>query len=68
MSTAPDSPLRVESPPTGAKKHSGRPFVFLESREQCLTPQAVGATGREWRQPPSRASLDFQDTSAEGAA
>jgi hypothetical protein len=37
------------------------------SREQCLTPQAVGATGREWRQPPTRASLDFPDTSAEGA-
>jgi hypothetical protein len=33
MSTAPDSPLRVESPPTGAKKHSGRPFVFLERDE-----------------------------------
>ncbi len=30
MSTAPDSPLRVESPPTGAKKHLGRPGEFLE--------------------------------------
>jgi len=31
MSTAPDSPLRVESPPTGAKKLLGRPGEFLES-------------------------------------
>ncbi len=31
MSTAPDSPLRVESPLTGAKKLLGRPGEFLES-------------------------------------
>ena len=32
MSTAPDSPLRVESPPEGAKKLLGRPGEFLESQ------------------------------------
>lgn len=30
LNTAPDSPLRVDSPPAGAKEHSGRPFVSLE--------------------------------------
>lgn len=50
MSNAPDSPLWVESPPTGAKKLLGRPGEFLERLYSPLYRRAM-AWSRHQRAP-----------------